>query len=169
MGESIVVSDTPVYDERLQVPLRWWSLGVMFLATVWLAVILWIPASLAWTVTGVCVALFALMMISYGSARITVADGLLVAGRARIEARYLGTATALSPEEAWQVAGPKADARAYLLLRPYLRRAVKVEILDPADPVPYWLINTRHAERLVAAISSLTAGPQPATPREQMP
>ena len=38
------------------------------------------------------------------------------------------------------MAGPDADARAYLLLRPYLKRAVRVEITDPADPAPYWLV-----------------------------
>jgi hypothetical protein len=42
------------------------------------------------------------------------------------------------------VAGRDADARAYLLLRPYLKRAVRVEITDPADPTPYWLVSTRH-------------------------
>ena len=45
-----------------------------------------------------------------------------------------------------------ADARAYLLLRPYLKRAVRVEIADPADPTPYWLVATRHPETLAAAL-----------------
>jgi energy-coupling factor transporter transmembrane protein EcfT len=157
MRHLSVVSTTPAYDERLSVPLRWWSLGVMFLITVWLAVILWIPAALAWVVTAVLVLLFALMMVSYGGARILVDERTLQAGRARIEARFVGDATPLSPEEAWQVAGPKADARAYLLLRPYLRRAVKIEITDPADPAPYWLVSTRHPERLAAAVTALTA------------
>jgi hypothetical protein len=53
------------------------------------------------------------------------------------------------------VAGPGADARAYLLLRPYLKRAVKVEITDPADPAPYWLLSTRHPDRLAGAIAGL--------------
>lgn len=157
MRHLSAVSTPTTYDERLSVPLRWWSLGVMFLATVWLAVILWIPAALAWTVTGVLVALFALMMLAYGGARITVTDGWLQAGRARIEARYIGAATPLSQSEAWQVAGPKADARAYLLLRPYVRRAVKIEIDDPADPTPYWLVCTRHPEQLAAAVAALAS------------
>ena len=49
-----------------------------------------------------------------------------------------------------------ADARAYLLLRPYLKRAVKVEITDRADPAPYWLISTRHPEELAQALVALT-------------
>ena len=45
-----------------------------------------------------------------------------------------------------------ADARAYLLTRPYLKHAVRVEILDQADPTPYWVIGTRAPESLAKAI-----------------
>ena len=36
------------YSERLHVPLRWWVQATMFLATVWLAFIVALPAWLAW-------------------------------------------------------------------------------------------------------------------------
>lgn len=147
---------TPAYDERLSVPLRWWVQGTMFLATIWFAVILWVPGALAWAITAALVSLFVLAMLAYGSARVVVRERVLQAGPAKIDARFLGGAEALDAEATWQVAGPKADARAFLLLRPYLKRAVKVEITDPADPAPYWLINTRHPESLVAAITALT-------------
>ena len=55
--------------------------------------------------------------------------------------------------------GVDADARAFLLLRPYLKRAVQVEIADPADPTPYWLVRTRHPDELAAApLTALTHG-----------
>ena len=144
-----------LYDERLSVPLRWWVQGVMFLATVWIAVILWVPEAMAWAITAALVGLFVLAMLGYGSARIVVDAAGLRAGRARIEAVHLGAAEPLSAEDTWQVAGPRADARAYLVLRPYLRRAVRIEITDPADPTPYWLVSTRHPESLAAAIAGL--------------
>ncbi len=49
--------------------------------------------------------------------------------------------------------GSEADARAYLLVRPYLKRAVRVTVVDPADPTPYWLVGTRHPEALAAALN----------------
>jgi len=149
---------TGPYRERLSVPLRWWAQGVMFIATVFIAVFLWVPAPLAWTITGTIVLLFTLAMRSYGSASIEVRDGWLYAGKARIQTSFLGPATALSADEAWQVAGPKADARAFLLLRPYLRRAVKVEINDPADRTPYWLLASRHPDALAAALAAEIPG-----------
>ena len=147
---------TPVYAERLGVPLRWWVQGTMLVATLWLAVVVAMPALGAWIITAIALAALSLGLWSYGSARISVADGTFRAGRAHISAAYVGTATVLDPEETRRTAGVDADARAYLLLRPYLKRAVKVEITDPADPAPYWLVCTRHPEELARALAALT-------------
>ena len=144
------------YDERLGVPLRWWVQGTMLVATLWLAVAVAMPAVAAWIVTAVALAVLALGLWSYGAARISVADGTFRAGRAHIEARHVGTAVPLDAEETRRTAGAEADARAYLLLRPYLKRAVKVEITDPADPAPYWLVCTRRPEELARALAALT-------------
>ena len=148
---------TASYDERLGVPLRWWAQGVMFVASLWLALIVAVPGPAAWLCSGIALTLLALLLLSYGSARTSVEDGWLRAGRARIEAVHLGAVTALDAEETRRVAGPEADARAYLVLRPYLKRAVKVEITDPADPAPYWLVCTRHPEELAKAITELAS------------
>jgi hypothetical protein len=149
------VTLTPQYAERLGVPLRWWVQGTMLVATLWLAVVVAMPALGAWIITAVALAALSLGLWSYGSARISVADGTFRAGRAHISAAYVGTATALDAEETRRTAGVDADARAYLLLRPYLKRAVKVEITDPADPAPYWLVCTRHPEELARALAAL--------------
>lgn len=145
----------PVYDERLGVPLRWWVQGVMFVATIWLALVVAMPATWAWSLTAAVLALLALAFVAYGSARVIVRDGWFQAGRARIEASYVGRAVALDAEATQRTAGRDADARAFLVLRPYLKRAVKVEIVDPADPTPYWLVSTRHPEGLVSALTTL--------------
>jgi hypothetical protein len=150
------VTLSPTYAERLGVPLRWWVQGTMLVATLWLAVVVALPTLAAWIVTAVAMVVLCLVLGSYGAARITVADGMFRAGRAHIEATHLGAATALDPEETHRTAGVEADARAYLLIRPYLKRAVKVEITDPADPAPYWLVCTRHPEELARALTALT-------------
>ena len=59
----------------------------------------------------------------------------------------------LDREETRRVHGVDADARAFLLTRPYLHRSVQVPLHDPSDPTPYWLLSTRHPERLAAALT----------------
>ena len=144
----------PAYAERLRVPLRWWVQATMFLATLWLAFIVATPAWLAWTATAVLSAATYGMFWLLGSALIEVGDGMLRAGRAHIPLHLLGTPEPLDAEGTRRVHGVDADARAYLLTRPYLRRSLRVPVLDPADPTPYWLLSTRHPQALAEAISA---------------
>jgi hypothetical protein len=143
-----------VYDERLGVPLRWWALATMFLASVLIAFLVATPPWVALVGTGVLVALVVTVLVAYGAARVEVAGGVLRAGRARIPVAHLGVVQPLDPQETRMLAGRGADARAYLLIRPYLRRAVRVDIADPADPAPYWLVATRHPDRLASALAA---------------
>ena len=143
------------YDERLSVPLRWWVQGTMLVATLWLAVVVALPPTAAWAVTGIALLLLFVGLWSYGSPRVQLDGGFFRAGPARIEGHHLGGATALDADTARRVAGRDADARAFLLLRPYLKQAVRVEIDDPADPTPYWLVSTRRPEDLAEALEAL--------------
>lgn len=146
--------EAAAYDERLGVPVRWWVLAALFLASVLVAFLVSTPLWVALTGTVVLTLLVAGVFVGYGSARVSVADGVLRAGRARIPVGYLGATEALDAESTRLLAGREADARAYLLIRPYLRRGVRVDIADPADPAPYWLLSTRRPARLVAALDA---------------
>lgn len=103
------------------------------------------------------------------AAVVSVDDRELRAGRARLPLAFVGRVRALDEEDAAIARGPGADADAYLLLRTsYSRRAVAVEVTDPRDPHPYWLISTRQPEQLVSAIMGATqpggAAQEPAPP-----
>jgi hypothetical protein len=141
-----------VYDERLSVPLRWWALATMFVASMLLALLVATPLWVALTGTAVLLVAVLALFGGYGAARVCVRDGVLTAGRARISVDHVGSVEALDAEATRRLAGRDADARAYLLLRPYLRRAVRITIDDPADPTPYWLVSTRRPDRLAAAL-----------------
>jgi hypothetical protein len=140
------------YSERLYVPLRWWVQATMLLATLWLAFIVAMPAWAAWSATAVVLALTFGLMAWLGSVRVAVQDGTLYAGPAHIALDLLGPAEPLDAEETRRVHGVDADARAFLLTRPYLKRSVKVVVDDPADRTPYWLLSTRHPRELAAAL-----------------
>jgi Protein of unknown function (DUF3093) len=140
------------YRERLSVPLRWWVQATMLLATLWLAFIVAMPAAAAWAATGVLVLVTFGGFAWLGSARVEVRDGVLYAGPAHISLQLLGAAHALDAEQTRRVHGVDADARAFLCTRPYLKRAVQVAVIDPEDRTPYWLISTRHPQRLAAAL-----------------
>jgi hypothetical protein len=144
------------HHERLSVPFRWWVQGTMLIATFWLAFVVATPAWVAWSATAVLLLAMTLLFLGYGSPRIEVEDGWLRAGRARISGEFLGGAEPLDPASSRRLAGPEADARAYLLLRPYLKRTVRVTVRDDRDPAPYWLVSSRHPEQLAAAVTAIS-------------
>ena len=105
---------------------------------------------------GLLLVIFALF-VWIGSARLAVRDGVLHAGTGAHRARHLPVPREpLGPEETRRVHGVDADARAFLLTRPYLKRSVRVAVADPADPTPYWLLSTRHPDRLAGALAGVT-------------
>jgi hypothetical protein len=146
------------YEERLHVPLRWWALLTMFTASVLLAFLVAAPLWVALAATAVVGGGLGAVFVGYGSTKVAVRGDTLYAGRASIPVRWLGTPVALDARASRQLAGVDADARAYLLLRPYVKQSVQVPVQDPADPAPYWMLSTRHPHRLVAAITEAAAG-----------
>lgn len=142
------------YTERLFVPLSWWLLALAFVASLWLAVAVALPGPAVWALTAVFVLVAGALLLGYGRVRIAVGtDGVRV-GRALLDWGACGPVEALDDGATKRLRGVEADARAYLVLRPYLSRAVRLQVDDPADPTPYWLISTRHPERLVAAVEA---------------
>ena len=146
------------YAEVLRVPLRWWALGTMFQASVLVAFAVAMPLPVAVAAVAFLVLVMTAAFVGYGRARLVVTDRTFQAGRARISLALLADPRALSSEETWNAAGPGADARAYLVLRPYLRESVIVHVADPADPAPYWLVSTRRPAQLAAALTESAGG-----------
>ncbi|MFI5734582.1 DUF3093 domain-containing protein [Kribbella sp. NPDC051587] len=134
-------------------PVSWWIISAA--AVVTLFAITAVPVSLlaGLIVAAVAVAVLLTLLLRYGAARVEVDAERLRAGRAVIERAHLGAAEALTGEAARNAFGRDCDPKAYLLLRSYAPGAVRVAINDPSDPTPYWVLATRHPERLAAALS----------------
>jgi hypothetical protein len=149
------LSATP-YEERLTAPRSWWLIS--FLVGVSMALIL-LPFGtlpmLGGLVGGTAAA--AVVASSYGSQRIRVMGGFLIAGEAKIPVSALGRAEVLDAEEARAWRTHKADTRAFLLLRSYIPTALRVEVTDPEDPTPYLYLSTREPERLAQALKAARA------------
>jgi hypothetical protein len=149
--------DEASYRERLWVPLRWWALAAGFVASLFVAFAAAVPVVVAVTAAVVIGGLTAGWLAGYGSVQVAVGPAGFAAGRALLTWSACGDVSELDAERFRALRGPDADARAYLLLRPYIERAVRVDVRDPLDPTPYWLIATRHPERLAATARTARA------------
>lgn len=142
------------YTETLRVPVTWWVGGLLLVVAVWWAFFVAAPSSLALAAASGALALVVAALAWYGGATVSVDANGLRAGRANLPWPYVGTATALGAEATRRALGVDADARAYLLTRPYIGCAVKVGVADDRDPTPYWLISSRRPAELAARLNA---------------
>jgi hypothetical protein len=142
----------PVYRERL------WPSPWVFVATALVipaALLVFLPIS---EMAGIAVAI-----VLYGAVVVTlfattpiveVTDAEFGAGRAHLPLAIVKAVTAFDGSEATAERGVRLDARAYLLIRGWIPGVVRVDLDDPSDPTPYWLVSTRRPRRLVAALQA---------------
>jgi hypothetical protein len=81
-------------------------------------------------------------------------ESFLYVGQAKIERTYIGSAIALNNAELKLIRTRDADPSAYLAIRFWVSKAVKVEVSDNRDVTPYWLISSKNPQRLVEALKS---------------
>jgi hypothetical protein len=145
-----------LYRERLRVPALWWVLAVLSAVSLLLAFGFYLGPG--W---GIGVALLGLLVAGSGflsGAAVIEVDGEAIrVGRAVIEHEYVASCRALDGPATRVRSGVQADARAHLVLRPYVSTAVEIELDDPADPVPYWLVSSRRPEAFAAAVRQAAA------------
>ncbi len=143
------------FDERLWPgPLGW--AAVLAFAAVLAMTMAPVRAWLAVAV-GLTALVLGLVAAVASSARVRIADGVLAAGRAHIPVTLLGAGEVLDREGVRAALGPGSDARDFVVLRSWLRRAVSVPVVDPADPTPRWVVSTRRPEALLAALEAARA------------
>jgi hypothetical protein len=144
----------PSYRERLFAPPLWWIGGMLTMLTFGAIVWTGFDPGITLIVFVAVIAITAAFLLNWGRAVIEVADGELRAGPDRLPLADIGHVRPLGEAQARALRGPRADPRAYVLIRPYLRYAVYVEVTRPGAAAPYWLLATRRPAELAAAIES---------------
>ncbi|MHA6628478.1 DUF3093 domain-containing protein [Pseudonocardia sichuanensis] len=145
-------SGTPRFDERLSVPL-WWYLPVLGVAVLLGAEVhMGYPGLRSWIGYAITVPLFLGALVWLGRTRVRVADGELRAGDAVLPLHHVGQVEVVPRENKQQAMGPELDPTAHVLHRAWVGPLVRIEVTDPDDPTPYWIVSVRDAEAFVSAL-----------------
>lgn len=140
------------FSERLWVPASWWVAALFFGVSFATAIALYLGPAEAMVTGLVAAVLVAGVLLWFGSTSVSVdAQGLRV-GRAALSWEWLGEVSQLDRAETAARIGPEADHAGYFALRGYVPTAVEVEVTDPSDPHPRWLVSTRRPAELAAAL-----------------
>ncbi|MET0781448.1 MAG: DUF3093 domain-containing protein [Microbacterium sp.] len=138
------------YRERLS-PSLWVIVSAAVAAPMAALVIAPIDTTLA-LVAGAVVGVAIVALLVAGSPSVAVRDGVLTAGRARIDVGFTDGVTVLTGADAQYARGPGLHPRSWHLIRGGIDGLVIVAITDPDDPAPSWVISSRTPDRLAAAV-----------------
>ncbi len=72
--------------------------------------------------------------------------------RAHIDIKYLGDVEVLDSPAMRLLRTRDADPAAYLAIKFWLPIGVKITVVDPRDPTPYWLITSKRGEEIAALL-----------------
>lgn len=99
-------------------------------------------------VIGVLVVITFWMLLILRAPKIELSQLELKVGRVAISRNLIGEAEIISKDRIFLERGPKLDPGAHKVFQGSVKSAIKLQITDPEDPTPYWLISTRKPDKL---------------------
>lgn len=147
----------PAFRERL-VPGIGTLLAVCLLAPATLLVFLPISLPIG-AVAAIVLTVGAIAGLVLSAPVIWIEQGVLHAGRARIEVAFTERPEVFRGADAVRARGVELDARAWTLLRGWVDPVVRIPIRDADDPAPYWVVSTRRPAALSAALDAARSAP----------
>jgi hypothetical protein len=140
------------FREVIRAP--FWLITFIYFLFMSLVVAVWAaignqPAFITWVVCTVLIVLIALKT----KLELEVDENEFRAGAAHIELRYLGQVTALDSKAMGRLRTRDADPASHLIFRFWQSTGVKVEINDPRDQTPYWLITSKRNKELAEILN----------------
>jgi hypothetical protein len=140
------------FREVIRAP--FWLLAFIYFLFISLVVAVWAalgnqPAFITWVFSTVLIVLIAVK----STLILEVDKNELRAGSARIELKYLGQVSVLDSKEMGRLRTRDADPASFLIFRFWRSTGVKVEINDPRDQTPYWLITSKRNKELAEILN----------------
>jgi hypothetical protein len=147
------VSSPTVFKEVIRPP--FWLISFLYFMLFSLVIAIWAAFD-----NNAAINAFAISIVLGGVAiyrmtsTIEVKDGELRIGKAHIPVRYLADVEIITKRDFSFQRTRGADPAAYFAITFWVSEGVKVKVVDERDPTPYWLISTKKAQELGAALKS---------------
>jgi hypothetical protein len=138
------------YSEKLWP--AWWVWGTAGVIGGGLGLTVLRFSGLGAVVTTVVITGLICWLLARNTPEVAVRAGVLHAGRAQVPVGLTGQVEELDATTMRHGLGPGLDARAFLCIRGWIHTGVRVQLDDPKDPTPYWLLSSRRPELLAQAI-----------------
>ncbi len=131
-----------------------WVLAFIYFMFLSLVIAIWAALDSTSTMVAFVVATLAIPVIAQSlTSKIQVDQNELRIDKAHIELKYLGKATVLDSDAMRLLRTRDADPAAFLAIKFWASKGIKIEVNDPRDSTPYWLITSKRGEKLAALLT----------------
>ena len=139
------------YKENIRPPLRVLAFIYFLLASLVIAIWASLPQEIALISFVSSILIIVFIAFSLRS-KISVEEGWLYVGRAKIEKKYIKEITILGKEQMRLERTRNIDPAAFLALNFWEPNGVKISLNDSRDKTPYWLVSTKRGKELERAL-----------------
>ena len=148
--------EKPIFQEKMRWPFTDWCIYLALCATISFSI---------WAALGnfaaASASLLQISLIAFWSVRNTLVIAvhttpnkvILHVDRAQLPLQYIKDVTVLDSQQMSLLRTRDAKPSAHLALRFWVKTGIKIDLMDPLDPTPYWLISTKNGALLKEVIT----------------
>lgn len=131
-----------------------WVLAFIYFMFLSLVIAIWAAFDTTVTMVAFTIATLAMPFIALSlTSRISVDQRELRIDKAHIELKYLGKVTVLDSDAMRMLRTRDADPAAFLAIKFWAAKGIKIEVTDQRDSTPYWLVTSKRGEKLAALLT----------------
>ena len=141
-----------IFREVLRPPI--WVLAFIYFLFLSIVLSVWAALDNRATLVTLTLSTIALIWISISmTSEITFDGEVLRIDKANIELNYLGKVTVLDKTAMRLLRTRDADPAAYLAIKFWEPRGLRIELNDARDKTPYWLVTSKRGEEIAALLN----------------
>jgi len=141
-----------IFTEVLRPPI--WVLAFIYFMFLSLVIAIWAALDTTATIVAFAIATLAIPFIARSlTSKIDLEQNVLRIDRAHIELKYLGNVTVLDSDAMRTLRTRDADPAAFLAIKFWASKGIKIELNDPRDSTPYWLVTSKRGEEIAALLT----------------
>lgn len=141
-----------IFREVLRPPI--WVLAFIYFLFLSIVLSVWAALDNRATLITLALSTIALIWLSISmTSEITFDGEVLRIDKANIEVEYLGKATVLDKNAMRLLRTRDADPAAYLAIKFWEPRGLRIELNDARDKTPYWLVTSKRGEEIAALLN----------------
>jgi hypothetical protein len=141
-----------IFREVLRPPI--WVLAFIYFLFLSIVLSVWAALDNRATLVTLVISTLALIWIAFSmTSEITFDGEVLRIDKANIDRKYLGNATVLDKNAMRLLRTRDADPAAYLAIKFWEPRGLRIDLNDSRDKTPYWLVTSKRGEEIAALLN----------------